>query len=168
MSNATKTSQQKRFDSPHQQVYLSLWRTYDRLRAIEEELFDALDLTAQQYNVLRLLEARAPESVPTLQLSSRLISRAPDITRILDKLEKRGLVQRVRSVEDRRAVLVGITDAGLALLGELAQPVREMHVAQVGHLTVDQMRSLSDLLALVRDPHEPANSDWKASSRPKS
>jgi hypothetical protein len=71
----------RKFDSQEQEVYLSLWRTYDRLKAIEDELFGEWQITSQQYNVLRILQAAAPDSVPTLQISNRLISRAPDITR---------------------------------------------------------------------------------------
>lgn len=154
----TKT---RRFDSPQQQVYLSLWRTYDRLRALEESLFDRWNLTAQQYNVLRLLEGKHPAPIPTLQLSARLISRAPDITRMLDKLEFQGWIARERSTEDRRAVMVALTPKGVTLLKEIANPVKQMHVAQVGHLTVDQVRSLVELLDAVRAPHEPEGSDWK-------
>src|SRR5207253_331475 len=110
----------RRFDSPEQEAFLSLWRTYDRLRALEDELFGRHDLTAQQYNALRLLRAAHPETLPTLQLANRLVSRAPDITRLLDRLEERGLVQRERPPEDRRTVRVGITEAGLALVAELA------------------------------------------------
>lgn len=163
MSTLSKTSK-KRFDSPAQEVYLSLWRTYDRLRAIEDELFSSLDLTAQQYNVLRLLQAAAPNVVPTLQISGKMISRAPDITRMLDKLQERGLIDRSRSEEDRRAVLIGITAKGMELLAELADKVKKTHVAQVGHLSVEEMRSLCELLARVRDPHEPDGSDWKPKS----
>src|SRR2546429_6187982 len=83
-----------RFDSLEQEVFLNLWRTYDRLRALEDELFARYDLTPQQYNVLRLLRAQHPGSMPTLGLADRLVSRAPDITRILDKLEGRGLIAR--------------------------------------------------------------------------
>src|SRR4051795_10484932 len=90
----------RRFDSPEQEAYLALWRTYDRLRALEDELFAGFDLTAQQYNLLRLLRA-AVEPVPTLTLAERLVSRAPDITRMLDKLEERGLLTRTRSATDR-------------------------------------------------------------------
>src|SRR5690606_18237415 len=81
-----------RFDSPEQEAYLNLWRTYDRLRALEDELFARFELTAQQYNALRLLQARHPEPMPTLAVAGRLVSRAPDITRLLDRLEQRGLV----------------------------------------------------------------------------
>lgn len=163
MSTLSKTKK-KRFDSAAQEVYLSLWRTYDRLRAIEDELFSTLDLTAQQYNVLRLLQAAAPALVPTLQISSKMISRAPDITRMLDKLQERELIERTRSDEDRRAVLIGITAKGTELLSDLADKVKKTHVAQVGHLSVEEMRALCELLARVRDPHEPDGSDWKPKS----
>src|SRR2546421_394353 len=111
-----KTEKVPRFDSLQQEVYLALWRTYDRLCALEEAFFDRYDLTAQQYNVLRLLRAEHPGTMPTLALANRLISRAPDITRILDKLEQRELVVRERQQENRRVVRVGITAKGLELL----------------------------------------------------
>ena len=66
-----------RFDSPEQEAFLNLWRTYDRLRALEDDLFAGYDLTPQQYNVLRLLRAEYPGTVPTLTLADRLVSRAP-------------------------------------------------------------------------------------------
>src|SRR5262249_58897893 len=103
------------FDCPEQEVYLNLWRTYDRLRALEDELFSRHDLTAQQYNALRLLKAH-PEGMPTLTLASRLISRSPDVTRLLDKLEDRDLVRRERRDDNRRDVLGFVTPAGPPLL----------------------------------------------------
>src|SRR5262245_47109360 len=96
-----------RFDSLEQEVFLNLWRTYDRLRALEEELFGRYDLTPQQYNALRLLAAEQPGKVRTLDLAARLVSRAPDITRLLDKLEQRGLIERGRPPDNRREVHVG-------------------------------------------------------------
>lgn len=149
----------RRFDSPQQEAYLALWRTYDRLRALEDDLFSNFDLTAQQYNLLRLLRA-APEPVPTLALAERLVSRAPDITRMLDKLEERKLLTRTRSTEDRRAVLVKITPAGLALLDRIAGPLRECHERQLGHLSATELKSLVALLKAVRAPHEPPGSAW--------
>jgi DNA-binding MarR family transcriptional regulator len=118
MSSQSEAKKRK-FDSQQQEVYLSLWRTYDRLKALEDELFQSWDLTSQQYNVLRILQAASPKAVPTLQISQRLISRAPDITRMLDKLQERKLVSRLRSQEDRRTVLVEITPEGLELLEKL-------------------------------------------------
>src|SRR5947208_8429943 len=99
------------FDSLHQEVFLNLWRTYDRLRALEEELFAPYDLTPQQYNALRLLSGEHPNKLQTLDLAARLVSRAPDITRLLDKLAERGLIERDRPAENRRIVRIGITPA---------------------------------------------------------
>src|ERR1051326_659555 len=109
VNKAAKTG--RRFDSLEQEVFLNLWRTYDRLRALEDELFARFDLTPQQYNALRLLRAEHPATTPTLALANRLVSRAPDITRLLDKLEQRGLIARERPAANRRVVRVGITDA---------------------------------------------------------
>jgi DNA-binding MarR family transcriptional regulator len=151
----------KRFDSPQQEAFLSLWRTYDRLRLLEDELFGRHDLTAQQYNALRLLRAAHPGRVPTLSLAARLVSRAPDVTRLLDKLADRGLVDRERLADNRRVVQVGITAAGIALLDELAAEVRACHDRQLGHLTAAELRTLTGLLKKVREPHETAGSEWR-------
>ena len=151
----------RRFDSPEQEAFLSLWRTYDRLRALEDELFAAFDLTAQQYNLLRLLRAEHPVPVATLTLAERLVSRAPDITRMVDKLEHRGLITRTRKLGDRRSVLVGVTDTGLALLGQIAGPLRECHTRQLGHLLPADLTLLTALLKAARQPHEPDGSVWK-------
>src|SRR3954452_13153250 len=109
----------RRFDSPQQECYLNLWRTYDRLRMLEDQLFARHDLTPQQYNALRLLRAEHPAGLPTLALASRLVSHAPDITRLIDRLEQRGLVARQRVAGNRRVVQIGITEAGLVLLKSL-------------------------------------------------
>src|SRR5262245_49592760 len=97
-------STSSRFDSPEQEAFLGLWRTFDRIRILEDELFAQYDLTPQQYNALRLLRAEQPGSLRTLDLAARLVSRAPDITRLLDKLAERSLIERVRSVDNRREV----------------------------------------------------------------
>ena len=151
----------RRFDSPQQEVFLNLWRTYDRLRALEDELFAGFGLTAQQYNALRILRAAYPAKVPTLALATRLVSRAPDITRLLDKLHDRGLIDRERPAENRRTVMVGITEAGLALIEEINPQVRDCHVRQLGHLDPGEMKTLVELLNKVRAPHEPDGSTWR-------
>jgi DNA-binding MarR family transcriptional regulator len=150
----------RRFDSPQQEAFLNLWRTYDRMRALEDELFGRYELTPQQYNALRLLKAAQPDSIPTLSIASRLISRAPDITRLLDKLHERKLIERHRPADNRRTVMVTITPAGLELLDRLAEDVRDCHGRQLGHLSASQMRTLIDLLQKARAPHEPQGSDW--------
>ncbi len=151
----------QRFDSPEQEAFLNLWRTYDRLRLLEDELFGKYDLTAQQYNTLRLLRAAHPERVPTLTLAGQLVSRAPDITRLLDKLAERGLIDRERPAENRRTVQVGITPAGRQLLTRLAAEVRQCHAAQLGHLEPEELRLLTELLKKARAPHEPDESRWR-------
>ena len=151
----------KRFDSPEQEVYLNLWRTYDRLRAFEDELFNRHQLTAQQNNAMRLLRAAHPGKVATLNLATRLVSKAPDITRLIDRLVDRGFVDRERPAENRRMVMVGITEGGLALLDELAAEVRACHDRQLGHLGAGEMKTLVDLLRKARAPHEPAGSQWE-------
>lgn len=156
----TRSPRLTRFDSSEQEVYLSLWRTYDRLRALEDELFAGFELTAQQYNALRLLRAEHPATMPTLELANRLISRAPDITRLLDRLEQRGLIVRERQTEDRRVVRVGITSSGLALLDQLAGPLRACHERQLGHVPAAELRKLNELLRAARAPHEPEGSTW--------
>jgi DNA-binding MarR family transcriptional regulator len=142
-------------------VFLGLWRTYDRLRALEEELFGKYELTPQQYNALRLLRGEHPNTIRTLDLAGRLVSRAPDITRLLDKLEERGLIARDRPANNRRVVHVGITEAGLALLRELRESLRACHVRQLGHLSPRELNDLNALLRAARQPHEEMDSSWR-------
>jgi DNA-binding MarR family transcriptional regulator len=149
------------FDSPEQEAFLGLWRTFDRLHALEEELFARYELTPQQYNALRLLRAARPETMRTTDLAARLVSRAPDITRLLDKLAGRNLIERRRSEANRREVRVGVTAAGVALLDELQEPLRDCHARQLGHLTPSQLRDLTALLRAARLPHEGADSSWR-------
>jgi DNA-binding MarR family transcriptional regulator len=160
-SSSKSRAKTRRFDSPEQEAYLALWRTYDRLRALEEELFSQFELTAQQYNLLRLLRSDYPHLVPTLSLIARLVSRAPDITRMLDKLESRELITRTRSETDRRTILVGITETGITLLDQIASPLAECHQKQLGHLSETELKSLIALLQTARQPHEPDESAWR-------
>ena len=151
----------RRFDSPQQEAYLNLWRTYDRLRMLEDELFSQHDLTAQQYNALRLLKAEHPGTLPTLVLAGQLV-RTPRTSRgwsIGSKSAASSPAQRMP--DNRRVVQVGITDAGLALLKELDQPVRECHLKQLGHLSAAQLQSLVELLRTARQPHEEEDSAWR-------
>jgi DNA-binding MarR family transcriptional regulator len=150
-----------RFDSLEQEVFLSLWRTYDRLRELEDELFGQYDLTPQQYNVLRLLRAERPGTLPTLTLAERLVTRAPDVTRMLDKLERAGLIDRERLADNRRVVRIGITEAGCKQLRDLAKPLRACHARQLGHLPPTELKRLSELLRAARRPHEEDDSLWR-------
>jgi DNA-binding MarR family transcriptional regulator len=162
MSTSTRSARRTpRFDSLEQKVFLNLWRTYDRLRSFEDALFGEHDLTPQQYNALRLLRSAHPATIPTLDLASRLVSHAPDITRLLDKLQQRGLIERDRPAHNRRVVRIGITAAGLALLDGLHEPLQECHARQLGHLSPTQLKQLSALLHAAREPHEADSSSWR-------
>jgi DNA-binding MarR family transcriptional regulator len=150
----------RRFDSVEQEAFLNLWRTYDRLHLLEEELFLRYELTPQQYNALRLLRGEGGRKLPTLALAARLVSRAPDITRLLDKLAERGLIERERPADNRRMVLIALTPAGRSLLADLDERVHDCHTRQLGHLSEPQLRELTVLLQAARRPHEDANSPW--------
>ena len=148
------------FDSLEQEAFLNLWRTYDRLHVIEEELFSRFELTPQQYNALRLLRGQGEQKLATLALAARLVSRAPDITRLLDKLEDRGLIERERPADNRRVVLIGLTDRGREMLSTLDEEVRACHARQLGHLSSEQLAQFVALLKLAREPHEDTGSHW--------
>ena len=147
----------RRFDSLEQEAYLNLWRTYDRLKALEEGVFAEFDLSAQQYNALRLLRDAAPEALPTLALAARLVSRAPDITRLVDRLEARFLVRRERLAHNRRVVRIAITADGDALLEQMAERVVDCGMKQLGHLSAAELGTLIELLRAARRPHEAAD-----------
>jgi len=150
------------FDSPQQQAWLQLWRTYDRLKVLEDQLFGSFEISSQQYNLLRLLEAASPDALRTLDLARRMISRSPDITRMLDRLESQGWIARVRPKDNRRTVLVSITPAGLRLLQKIAHPLAECHRQQLGHLGRESLADLVRLLRAAGAPHEPEGSPWGA------
>lgn len=158
--NARSPRKTRHFDSLQQEAFLNLWRTYDRLRTLEDALFARYELTPQQYNALRLLRGAQPDSLATLELASRLVSRAPDITRLLDKLARRGLIVRRRLPANRRIVRVAISRAGLELLAALDEEIRQCHHRQLGHLSTAELEQLIGLLKVARRPHEPDGSAW--------
>jgi DNA-binding MarR family transcriptional regulator len=134
---------------PEEAAYIDLLRTTDQLaRRLVPVLKDA-DLSSTQYNVLRILRG-AGQELPCGEIARRMVTRDPDITRLLDRLEKRGLISRRRETKDRRTVLTRITREGLSLLARLDKPVREAHRGQLGHLGREQLRHLSELLRRAR------------------
>jgi DNA-binding MarR family transcriptional regulator len=157
------------FDSLEQEAYLQLWRTYDRLRELDERVFQRHGLTAQQYNALRILKSVRPGALSTSAVGARLVSRAADMTRLLDKLEEQGFVARQRCSENRRVVYVSITAAGVAVIDRLAADVKRLGKDQLGHLDRGTLRTLIDILAQARGPHEDpaAAAAWPGSRQPK-
>ena len=126
---------------PEETLYVELLRVADLLSRQPMQLLKTHDLSPNQYNVLRILRG-APEGLLCGEIGQRMISRDPDITRLLDRLEKRGLITRCRGSEDRRRIRSRITREGLALLQSLDQPVQEVHRSQLGYLGEERLRSL--------------------------
>ena len=135
--------------SAEESAFLELMRTADMLSRGFAPLLKAEELSSTQYNVLRILRG-APEGLPCGEIGNRMITRDPDITRLLDRLEKRGLVSRCRETKDRRMVLTRITDKGLELLARLDEPVQEVHRAQMGHLGRERLQELVELVRAAR------------------
>lgn len=146
----TAIKQQKPFGSPEEEAALNIDRTAAVIGHAFAESLKAYDITPTQYNVLRILRG-APDGLLCGEVGARMITRDPDITRLLDRLEKRSLIGRSRQEQDRRRVLARITDEGLALLKRLDEPVWEMHRRQLGHLGAARRRALAALLAAARE-----------------
>lgn len=126
---------------------MEIIRTADRLTQGELRILSESDLTFSQYNVLRILRGAGGESLPCSEIAARMIHRDSDITRLLDRLEERGMVERERCTDDRRVVKVRISFAGLALLEELDEPVAAVHRRQLSGLSADEKSTLRLLLA---------------------
>ena len=137
-------------DSLEAEAYLELQRTADALGRTLSDQLKANNLSAAQYNVLRILRGAEDEGLPCGAIAERMVTRDPDVTRLLDRLERRALVARVRNSRDRRVVCTTITAAGLELLSRLDAPVAALHEAQLGHLGHVRLRALIQLLTLAR------------------
>ncbi|MBA3345685.1 MAG: MarR family transcriptional regulator [Gemmatimonadales bacterium] len=144
--------QGKPFASLEEMVFLSLLRTGDALLEGETALLKTAELSFAQYNVLRILRGAGPAGLACGEIAGRMVNRDPDITRLLDRLESRGLVSRTRDEGDRRVVLARITAEGLAMLQQLDAPIVRLHRAQLAHLSRKQLRALAELLELARTP----------------
>jgi DNA-binding MarR family transcriptional regulator len=142
--------QTKPFPSPEEELYLSLVRTSELLSQGIFQLFKQADLTPTQYNALRILRGAGAEGASCTEISDRMITRDSDITRLLDRLEARGLISREREAKDRRRIQTHITEQGLKLISELDGPVTEYHRRQLGFLGEKKIANLSKLLEEIR------------------
>jgi len=133
-----------------ERIFLALLKAADALGQEAEQLTRSANLTETQYNVLRILRGAGPEGLACRGIGERMITHDPDITRLLDRLENRGLITRERQKDDRRIVKTRITSAGLALLKPLDQPMRELHKRQFRHMREARLKTLYDLLDEVR------------------
>jgi DNA-binding MarR family transcriptional regulator len=132
-------------------VFVSLLCTADALARGAEALLKPFRLSGTQYNILRILRGAGEKGLACREVGCKLISRDPDITRLLDRMESRGLIVRAREAQDRRVVKTRITAEGLRLLGELDKPVHELHRRQLRHLPAKRLRQLLDLLDRARE-----------------
>jgi DNA-binding MarR family transcriptional regulator len=142
--------QSKPFETLEQEAGLALERTADQLRRHYDEFFKRYELTGTQYNALRILRGAGPEGLPCSEIGQRMITRDPDITRLLSRLEQRSLCIRGRDEKDRRVILGRITPAGLKLLQEIDRPIRDLNRALMRHMGESRLRSLIRLLDEVR------------------
>jgi len=143
--------QTKPFRSVEEEVFLNILRTGDALRQGELALFKSARLSPSQYNVLRILRGAGVSGLACQEIAERMITRDPDITRLLDRLEARELVSRAREETDRRVVTTRITEHGLALLQNLDAPLLEVHRRQLGHLAPERLEQLVELLEAARE-----------------
>ena len=149
MNKEMRSGNKRRVACPEEIVFLDLARTTDMLSRGLIRVLKTEDVSPTQYIVLRILRGTL-DGLPCGEIAARMITRDPDITRLLDRLEKRGLISRCRETGDRRMVVARITPEGLKLLAGLDAPVVEAHRRQLGHLGKDRLRALSELLSVAR------------------
>jgi DNA-binding MarR family transcriptional regulator len=145
--------QTKPFGSREEEIYLTILRTAEVLSWGVIETLKRADLTPTQYNALRILRGAGPSGASCREVGERMVTKESDVTRLLNRLEARGLITRERG-EDRRFLVVRITDKGLRLLSGLDEPVAECHRRQLGHMGDAQFNSLSKLLTAARKVQE--------------
>jgi DNA-binding MarR family transcriptional regulator len=133
-------------------VFVALLQAADALSQEAEQFLKSAGLTGTQYNVLRILRGAEPQGLPCSAIADRMISHDPDMTRLLDRMEKRGLITRERQTDDRRVVKTRITPQALSLLRTLDQPVHDLHKRQFRHMPATRLKILGRLLEEVRGP----------------
>ena len=142
--------QTKPFESAAEAAVVTLLGTADRVRTVLCRVTDAHDISLQQYNVLRILRGAGPKGLPTLDITARMIEHSPGITRLLDRLEARSLVRRLRCPDDRRQVLCHATEKARRLLADLDGPVADAGRRSLAPLDAPRTADLIRLLDTVR------------------
>jgi DNA-binding MarR family transcriptional regulator len=143
--------QGKPFESLEAEVFLNLMRTADALSRGVEEILKLVGLSHTQYNVLRILRGAGEQGLCCREVAERMITRDPDITRLLDRLERRGLLTRSRDSQDRRVITVRITAAGLKVLKDLDGPLSDHNRNLLSHMHKGDLRKLLELLEAARE-----------------
>ena len=138
-------------------AFIALQKAADKLAVQAEQLLKSNGLTGAQYNVLRILRGAQPQGLACSSIAERMISHDPDMTRLLDRMEKHNLITRQRQSDDRRVVKTRITSRGLEILKGLEQPIRELHKRQFHHMPRMRVKTLAELLGEIlqrRDEEE--------------
>ena len=144
--------QRRPFTSRAEEAHLNLIRTAATLSEGVEQVLKPAGISLPQYNVLRILRGAGDEGLCRNALRDRLLTRMPDVTRLLDRMEEAGLVRRTRETADRRQVRTQLTPQGHQLVDSLDSPIAAEHQARLGHLAEHELASLITLLETVRHP----------------
>jgi DNA-binding MarR family transcriptional regulator len=142
--------QKKPFRTPEVEAFLNIIRTADALARRVDRLLKPHGLTGTQYNVLRILRGAGGEGATCSEISERLITHDPDVTRLLDRLEKSGLIERSRSTHDRRVVVTKLSRAGAELLAALDADVDALHARQFAGMSRKALAALVEQLEELR------------------
>jgi DNA-binding MarR family transcriptional regulator len=138
------------FDSLEQELFLNLIRTSEWLQAEFAGVFKKYGITQPQFNVLKILQVEEESGIPIQKIGLRMTTKGSDVTRLVDRLEKAGHVERFRTESDRRVIFVRLTESGRRMIEDLAQPLRDAHQSTKGHLERDKLEQLNNLLFELR------------------
>jgi len=144
----------KAFDIPEQETVLNVIRTADHFLQQTGRLLKRHGLSEPQYNVMRILRGNGGDGLSCSEIASQMVTYDPDITRLVDRLEKSKFVKRNRTEHDRRLVVVAITPKGLEVLEKLDEPMLDLHKEQLGHMPAKEQAELNRLLVKARRPPE--------------
>jgi DNA-binding MarR family transcriptional regulator len=153
--------QTKPFGSIEEESVLNILRTAEVLQGALADFLKEFELSPVQYNVLRILRGAGEAGATCSQIGERLLTRDPDITRLLDRMETRGLIRRERSSLDRRAIITRISDAGLSLAAAIDQPIRKMNQAKLGAFGREKLAELTAVLERIREAFEKTSNERK-------
>lgn len=146
----TEIQQTKPFESPQVEAFLNLTRSQAVLSQRHDQLLKQHRLTPAMYNILRILRGAGTTGATCSDVASRLLTRVPDVTRLIDRLVARGWVKRRRTERDRRLVLLTLTAQGATILAEVDRPLQNVIESELAHMTSDELEALNRLLVKAR------------------
>lgn len=147
---AEEIGRNRPFDSLEQELFLNLIRTSEWLQGEFARVFKTHGITQPQFNVLKVLQVEEKSGIPIQKIGARMTTKSSDVTRLVDRLERTGMVKRFRTEEDRRVIYVRLTEAGWAIIDQLEQPLVETHQHTKGYLDRPSLELLNKLLFELR------------------